>query len=714
MTTNEIYEKAVRLDEMCGKYFSTYDEGLIYEICMECNKQGLHAFKMKFLEKVKSLIPYNRDVHNGYADILYMMCQYKEALEEYILLLDTTINENMVKTYNEKVKLCIPHIKGIYTEYNKAKVDEIVKRKNGGSSLITFSITTCKRFELFCRTMNSFLECCLDSHLIGEWICVDDNSSPQDREKMKELYPFFTFIFKTEGEKGHYKSMNIIREKVKTPYLFHIEDDWEFFIKREFLGMCLKIITDKFEFKQVLINRNYRETENDMVNGGMLGCCSLTFSKYYVHEYCKDTVQATNFLNKYGKLETSYWPHFSFRPSLIKTSIFHDVGEFRDVPNFERDYGLRYCDQNHISCFLEGISCLHIGRLCSDKNGNVLNSYSLNNTRQMEETDAEKNERKNHKMRLIENGKGLVDSGFSFKKLENNKLGVFTVDIKAFVPEKTSAQLQRIFEYNPYKIDPKLIGKDLAHLSALMDFLESGKEMALVVENGCFPLKNFEKKFSVVLGRVNPGWNMIYLGMVQVSRFITPETFEEERLPELHRINVMNQLTYSRDSAFAYVITREGAKKFLEYIEMVSMADVVDVMFYKFSLMASLYYPDNVLVVNTRDDIEPPFLENGGKVAEESFLYVPAGTRLTRDLGILGNFKRIYDENEVLKFEGTESVLYSASLETVLRMLDKIKLPKYTISNHLIIVPDEKIGDKVFIDCLKREGKYDIGAVFGR
>jgi hypothetical protein len=41
-----------------------------------------------------------------------------------------------------------------------------------------------------------------------------DNSSDEEREQMKKLYPFFTFYFKTFEEKGHAKSMNIIRNHV--------------------------------------------------------------------------------------------------------------------------------------------------------------------------------------------------------------------------------------------------------------------------------------------------------------------------------------------------------------------------------------------------------------------------------------------------------------------------------------------------------------------
>ena len=53
-------------------------------------------------------------------------------------------------------------------------------------------------------------------------------------EKMKTKYPFFKFMFKTMKQKGHPESMNIIRNMVKTPYLFLKPPNFStFFIKKK-------------------------------------------------------------------------------------------------------------------------------------------------------------------------------------------------------------------------------------------------------------------------------------------------------------------------------------------------------------------------------------------------------------------------------------------------------------------------------------------------
>lgn len=53
------------------------------------------------------------------------------------------------------------------------------------------SMTTCKRYDLFQKTVNSFLNCCLDLDKIDYFFCVDDNSSNLDKLQMQEKYGFF-------------------------------------------------------------------------------------------------------------------------------------------------------------------------------------------------------------------------------------------------------------------------------------------------------------------------------------------------------------------------------------------------------------------------------------------------------------------------------------------------------------------------------------------
>ena len=72
-----------------------------------------------------------------------------------------------------------------YDENLVEKVYDLIKNSTGN---VTITMTTCKRFNLFTQTVSSFINCCLDIELVSRWICVDDNSTEEDRKEMKELY----------------------------------------------------------------------------------------------------------------------------------------------------------------------------------------------------------------------------------------------------------------------------------------------------------------------------------------------------------------------------------------------------------------------------------------------------------------------------------------------------------------------------------------------
>jgi len=101
------------------------------------------------------------------------------------------------------------------TKYNQALCDRLLKKiitrpRTITENSIIITMTTCKRYNLFEQTVNSFLECCRDlEDYIFCWLVVDDNSSAEDRNRMKRDYPFMTFVFKDSENKGHARSMNI-------------------------------------------------------------------------------------------------------------------------------------------------------------------------------------------------------------------------------------------------------------------------------------------------------------------------------------------------------------------------------------------------------------------------------------------------------------------------------------------------------------------------
>ena len=111
-----------------------------------------------------------------------------------------------------------------------------------------------------------------------------------------------------------------------------MEDDFLFHNKMNYIEEAIKGLTSP-EFlsnnvNQILFNRNYGETIDQYTVGGHL--VNGSHKPFVLHDYN---------LRQYNYPTCHYWPHYSFRPSMTKTSIVLGLGNF-DSSNqfFEMDY----------------------------------------------------------------------------------------------------------------------------------------------------------------------------------------------------------------------------------------------------------------------------------------------------------------------------------------------------------------------------------------
>ena len=243
--------------------------------------------------------------------------------------------------------------------------------------IVTVTITSCKRLSLFLQTMESFMRCVDDRHLfVKEYICIDDNSSDEDRERMKRDFPFVKYVMKDERSKGHAKSMQMITQLVTTPYVFHIEDDW-IFHNRVSIGDMLEIMLDQpTTLRQVCVNKNYDINSERRSKGGIEHFTRGNL-RYFIHEYCN----SDDFFNKYGNdVKTCcYWPHFSLQPSVIDTRIFSEI-EFEETTHFEMAFAHKYTAKGWKTAFLQESNAKHIGKNAWEFDRQ--NAYELNDIRQ--------------------------------------------------------------------------------------------------------------------------------------------------------------------------------------------------------------------------------------------------------------------------------------------------------------------------------------------
>jgi hypothetical protein len=251
---------------------------------------------------------------------------------------------------------------------------------------VTLTVTTCKRLDLFEKSMNSFLNCCKDVPLISRFICVDDNSDAPDRERMQQRYPFFEFIFKGPDEKGHARSMNRLHSAVNTPYWLHLEDDWHFIVATDYVSRAIAILEHDSTLAQVVFNRNYAETlDNRTLVGGMLHRHPERGFRYVIHAHTAEGPERDAFFGHFppGSLSNTWRPHFSLQPSLMLTESIKSLGSFSEAPgHFEREFAERYAAAGLRTAFFDTVASMHIGRLIAERGSGKPNAYELNRVEQ--------------------------------------------------------------------------------------------------------------------------------------------------------------------------------------------------------------------------------------------------------------------------------------------------------------------------------------------
>lgn len=392
-------------------------------------------------------------------------------------IINTTINK-FAKLHNNKLALTISdkysNIYKLLGNTTNNNTDSNIKPKIN----IFLSITSCKRYDLYQRTINSILYCFKDIEKIDYFLCVDDNSSMDDKKKMLKNYPFIKYYFKKENEKGHLASMNIIWNKLnelKPKYWIHLEDDWMFFKPDNYITKSIDFL-EKYKnhkISQILFNKNYAEiiTNYNYVGGSILD----NDNNYILHIKDEPDIKGNN---------CAYWPHYSFRPSMILVDTILKLGDYTSKDTFfERSYADKYFEKGYKSAFFNEITSIHIGRLTSERfDKTKKNAYELNSISQFE-TDNKSNN-------------NITTKNINFTYLSNkedyiiiNSHDHFGSDIGCF-PTLTIDQLIEMTEKNNDAICFNTLGyiKNECNINTLIDFNDQSKGLIINI-------KRFNEKY---------------------------------------------------------------------------------------------------------------------------------------------------------------------------------------------------------------------------
>lgn len=542
------------------------------------------------------------------AFFLYYNDFYVDSFNVYKKLQYYCPNQKILDTCDYNIHFPAVKIVDKYIDYKPENVEKWTKYfnrdKGDKKQLITITSTTCKRLDLFKKTINSFLECCLDFEKfeIDKWLVMDDNSSQEDRDEMKKLYPFMTFYNKSHAQKGHARSINLMLRHVNTPYLFHLEDDWQFYYKDNFFTLLYQVLQEKEEYKQVLLNNMYGEIpEHEQLIGGYWNRVAESGLNYIVHEYTATEEEKTAFNRKWQfKPNCAYWPHFSFRPGLSKVQLFRDLGEFNeDVWHFEMNYAHKYVAKGYKTCFLPGMVCKHIGKLTSDREG--INAYVLNEEFQFY------GEKKITYMKRLATYYVNLDRRPDRKELFEKVMRDISMPITRFSAVdgyalEMTPQMYHLFDKNDYNYRKGIVGCALSHIRIWIkhyyDEISKQRDFLMVMEDDLYFAQDvLPSKFEDIVEQ-----SLEYMDKNEVDLLFlqytprNPSLVSTDAIVYRH-VNAQMALQYSFGGTGCYIITKKGIEKMLEFINKNSMTNAIDTVMQKSADHLNVAYLEPLLVV---------------------------------------------------------------------------------------------------------------------
>jgi hypothetical protein len=164
------------------------------------------------------------------------------------------------------------------------------------SLAVTVVITACNRTDLLERTLDSFAK--FNTYPIERYIIVEDGLG-----QAPSNLPPNTLYLKNVNNLGQVASIDRAYKEVATPYIFHCEEDWEFY-RSGFIEQSMKILENYPKIIQVWIRAHSDTNYHPIVK--------LEQFPFEVMGYDFDKI----------------WHGFSFNPGLRRLSDYKAIGNY--------------------------------------------------------------------------------------------------------------------------------------------------------------------------------------------------------------------------------------------------------------------------------------------------------------------------------------------------------------------------------------------------
>jgi GT2 family glycosyltransferase len=215
---------------------------------------------------------------------------------------------------------------------------------------VTVVITTCGRTDLLEKTLISFYK--FNTYPINKVVIVEDSGIPQNFETVKTIVQDKLEIIVNETNEGQIPSIDKAYATVETDYIFHCEEDWEFF-HSGFIEKSFEILDQDSKIFTVWL-RAHSDTKNHGIEKDKKFL--LPSDDYYY------------LMNQYHK---KVWCGFTFNPGLRRTSdcmIFYPYNNL-EVRELSKKNGMPVMHEMDLSIYYQELG--YRGAITSNENGYV-------------------------------------------------------------------------------------------------------------------------------------------------------------------------------------------------------------------------------------------------------------------------------------------------------------------------------------------------------
>ena len=210
---------------------------------------------------------------------------------------------------------------------------------------MSFVITSCGRIDLLDQTLESFFK--FNSYKFQDMFLIEDSVDDDVYKKVLTKWGSKLKITCNKVKKGQIHSIEEIYKKIKTPYVFHCEDDWKY-LRTNFIEESLRILKSDEKILQVWLE-------------------SQSAKNFGIFEFGPTKkVDDISFRNV-GPKDGWEWGYFSFRPGVKRMSDYHLINGYKKFFN-EIDIGLEYKKKGFYTVVIDNPAISDLGerRGCDD------------------------------------------------------------------------------------------------------------------------------------------------------------------------------------------------------------------------------------------------------------------------------------------------------------------------------------------------------------